>query len=67
MNSESLCAPGDQPEKEREKERHGDQSSDGTKVFYSTWCGDIYCLTKLLFLAEIKIKVPDLQNIGYPY
>ena len=33
VNSESLCAPGDQPEKEREKERHGDQSSDGAKVF----------------------------------
>ena len=41
VNSESLCAPGDQPEKERgrerdrekEKERHGDLSSDGAKVF----------------------------------
>ena len=39
VNSESLCAPGDQPEKEREgerekeKERHGDQSSDGAKLF----------------------------------
>ena len=37
MNSKSLCAPGDQPERERErereKERHGDQSSDGAKVF----------------------------------
>ena len=41
VNSESLCTPGDQPEKEREgeregereKERHGDQSSDGAKVF----------------------------------
>ena len=37
MNSESLCVSGDQPEKERkregEKERHGDQSSDGAKVF----------------------------------
>ena len=44
-NSESLCTPGDQPEKEREgererdrerekeKERHRDQSSDGAKVF----------------------------------
>ena len=48
VNSESLCAPGDQPEKERErqKERHRDQSSDGAKVLYSTWCGYIYCLTK---------------------
>ena len=45
VNSESLCTPGDQPEKEREgererrwrgereKARHGDQSSDGAKVF----------------------------------
>ena len=35
VNSESLCAPGDQPEREteREKERHRDQSSDGAKVF----------------------------------
>ena len=39
VNSESLCAPGDQPERERERERereesrHGDQSSDGAKVF----------------------------------
>ena len=37
VNSESLCAPGDQPEKEREgereKARHGDQSSDGAEVF----------------------------------
>ena len=41
VNSESLCTPGDQPEKKRErerekerkKERHGDQSSDGARVF----------------------------------
>jgi len=43
VNSESLCAPGNQPEKEgqrererereRQKARHGDPSSDGTKVF----------------------------------
>ena len=33
VNSESPCAPGDQPEREREKERHGDQSFDGAKVF----------------------------------
>ena len=60
MNSESLCAPGDQPEKEREREReterekeknrekarHRDQSSDGTKVFYSTLCRYLYCLTR---------------------
>ena len=77
MNSENLCAPGDQPEKERERERarkrerererHGDQSSDGAKVFSLTWCVYKYCLTKLLFLAKIKVKIPDLQNIGNPY
>ena len=71
VNSESLCAPGDQPEKksegEREKERHGDQSSDGAKVFSLTWCVYKYCLTKLLFLAKIKVKIPDLQDIGDPY
>ena len=41
VNSESLCAPGDQTERERERERergrekarHRDQSSDGAKVF----------------------------------
>ena len=41
VSPEGLCAPGDQPEKEREgdrerkkdKERHGDQTSDGAKVF----------------------------------
>ena len=50
VNSESLCAPGDQPERERErereKERHGDQSSDGAKVFYPTLCRYLYCLTR---------------------
>ena len=46
VNSDSLCTPGDQPEKEREKrererEREGererktwDQSSDGTKLLF---------------------------------
>ena len=69
MNSEGLCAPRDQPAKERERERetHGDQSYEGAKVFYLTWCVYIYCLTKSLFLAKIKIKTPDLQNIGDPY
>ena len=50
VNSESLCTPGDQPEKEREgereRERHGDQSSDGAKVVYSTLCRYLYCLTR---------------------
>ena len=31
---------------EKKKERHGDPSSDGTKVFYSTFCGYLYCLTR---------------------
>ena len=46
VNSESLCAPGDRPEREREKARHGDQSSDGAKVFYPTLCRYLYCLTR---------------------
>ena len=37
VDSEGLCAPGDQPEREREtkraRERHGHQSSDGAKAF----------------------------------
>ena len=58
MNPEDLCAPGDQPEKEREWERerqrererererarHRDQSSDRAEVFYSTLCRYLYCL-----------------------
>ena len=28
MNSESLCAPGDQPEKERERERENERKND---------------------------------------
>ena len=50
VNSESLWAPGDQPERERERESerasHGDQSSDGAKVFYSTLCRYLYGLTR---------------------
>ena len=30
----------------RKKDRHGDPSSDGTRVFYSTQCGYIRCLTR---------------------
>ena len=73
VSSESLCAPGDQPEKresgrerhrerEREKARHGDQSSDGAKVFYSTLCEYLYSLTRQLFSAEIKIKTYKLSR-----
>ena len=60
VNPEDLCAPGDQPEKEREWERerqrererererarHRDQSSDRAEVFYSTLCRYLYCLTR---------------------
>ena len=35
MNSESLCAPGDQPEKERERERKKDT---GTKALMEQRC-----------------------------
>ena len=68
VNSESLCTPGDQPEKEREgeqereKARHGDQSSDGAAVFYSTLCRYLYCLTRYLFSAEIKSKLTSYQG-----
>ena len=71
-NSESLCTPGNQPEKERdgegerererERERHRDQSSEGAKVFYSTLCEYLYCLTRQLFSAEIKSKLTSYQG-----
>ena len=70
MNSESLWAPGDQPEREREtdrqreiqKARHRDHSSDGAKVFYSTLCEYLYGLTRQLFSAEIKSKLTSYQG-----
>ena len=44
VNTEDLCAPKySLRERERKKERHRDQGSDGAKVFQSTWCGHIYC------------------------
>ena len=42
--------------RERGRERHGDQSSDETKVFYSTLCGYLYCLTRQLFSAAATAK-----------
>ena len=70
MNSESLCAPGNQPEKERgrerererERERNRDQSSDGAKGFYSTLCEYLYCLKRQLFSAQIKSKLASYQG-----
>ena len=49
-------------EREGKKERHGDSSSDGAKVFYSTLCGCLYCLTRWLFSAEIKLKLRSYQG-----
>ena len=62
VNSESLCAPGDQPEKEREKARYGDKSSDGAKVFNSALCEYLYCLMRRLFSAETKSKLTSYQG-----
>ena len=43
--------------KERERERrHRDQSSGGAKVFHSTLCGYLYCLTRWLFSAVSKVN-----------
>ena len=65
VNSESLCTPGNQPEREREREkaRHGDQSSDGAKVFYSTLCRYLHCLTRQLFSVEIKSKLTRKHEV----
>ena len=66
MNSESLCTPGDQPkkergrERERKKDRHGDQSSDGAKVFYSTLCRYLYY--KIAIFSRDKIKTYKLPR-----
>ena len=49
-------------EREGEKARHGDQSSDGAEMFYSTLCEYLYCLTRQLFSAEIKIKTYKLSR-----
>ena len=74
MNPEGLCAPGYQPEKDREgeregeregrgeKARQGDQSSDAAEVFYLTVCEHLYCLTRQLFSAEIKSKLTSSQG-----
>ena len=70
MNSESLCTPGDQPEKERERERERERKKDkGSKALMEQRCfnqHDVGIYT-IVILSKIKIKIPDLQNIGDPY
>ena len=66
MNSESLCSPGDQPEKERERKQ-----DTGTKALMEQRCFNqhgvgIYTVLQGSY-SQIKIKIPDLQNIGDPY
>ena len=72
MNSESLCAPGDQPEKEREGERERMRKTDmGTRALMEQRCFNqhgvgIYTVLQGSYF-QIKIKIPDLQNIGDSY
>ena len=67
MNSEGLCAPGDQPEKregerERKEERHGHQSPDGAKGFNQHGVG-IYILSyKVAIFSRDKIKTYKLSR-----
>ena len=68
MNSESLCTPGDQPEKEREGERERKKDK-GSKALMEQRCfnqHDVGIYT-IVILSKIKIKIPDLQHIGDPY
>ena len=48
-------------EREREKARHGDQSSDGAKVFYSTLCRYLYSY-KIAIFSRDKIKTYKLSR-----
>ena len=70
MNSESLCAPGDRPEKQREGER---ERETGTRALMEQRCFNqhgvgIYILSyKVVILSKDTDKIPDLQNIGDPY
>ena len=67
MNSESLCrAPRDQPEKEIDREK-----DTGTRALMEQRCFnqhgvEIYTVLQGSY-SQIKIKIPDLQNIGDPY
>ena len=78
MDSESLCAPGDQPEKEREgeRERGGERESErerkqdtGTKALMEQRCFNQHGvgIYTVVILSKDKDKIPDLQNIGDPY
>ena len=66
MNSESLCAPGDQPEKEIEGERERKQDT-GTKALieqrcFIQHCVGIYTVLQDSFSAEIKSKLTCYQG-----
>ena len=66
VNSESLCAPGDQPERERERKK-----DTGTRALMEQRCFNqhgvgIYTVLQGSYF-QIKIKIPDLQNIGDSY
>ena len=49
-------------EKEKEKARHRDQSSDEAKVFYSTLCRYLCCLTRIAIFSRDKIKTYKLSR-----
>ena len=66
MNSEGLCAPRDQPEKERETDRQKERC--GTRALMEQRCFNQHGVGIYTVLqGKIKIKIPDLQNIGDPY
>ena len=44
MNSESLCTPGDQPEKEREGERDREKERHGTRALMEQECFIQHCV-----------------------
>ena len=53
-------------EREREREREKDTGSKALmeqRCFNQHGCGHMYCLTRWLFSAMIKIKFPDLQSV----
>ena len=65
MNSESLCAPGDQPGKEGERERERKKDT-GTRALMEQRCFNqhgvgIYTILQGSY-SQIKIKIPDLQK-----
>ena len=70
VNPQGLCAPGDQPEKERERDK--ESKTQGPKLW---WSRDVlfnivylYCLTRQLFSAEIKSKLHVIKETwGHSY